>query len=179
MLNWSVLEKFEDCLGILNWFLSSISNVTSTMLKKLDLFESLSNTYFTTLSVSRNNSYENDLFSQKKFMNRFSIVPCSLNFLQFCSGLCGYDLKVSKKHVHPNIFCDILTIILVAMVMSKTFILKKKKFLYFHTLQEFFWHINIPETKQEFFFCQNLSTCLFRISRIVLGYIYIQNLHEK
>lgn len=63
MLNWSVLEKFEDCLGILNWFLSSISNVTSTMLNRLDLFESLSNTFFTTLSVSRNNSYENDLFS--------------------------------------------------------------------------------------------------------------------
>lgn len=65
MLNWSVLEKFEDCLqvGILKWFLSSISNVTSTMLNRLDLFESLSNTYITTLSVSRNNSYENDLFS--------------------------------------------------------------------------------------------------------------------
>lgn len=63
MLNWSVLEKFEDRLGILNWFLSSISNVTSTMLNRLDLFESPSNTFFTTLSVSRNNSYENDLFS--------------------------------------------------------------------------------------------------------------------
>lgn len=67
-------------------------------------------------------------------MNRFLIVFCFLIFIILYSGLCGYDLKVLKKYVYFNIFCDILIIIFVVMVMLKIFIFKKKKFLYFYIL---------------------------------------------